>query len=239
MARRAWSAFPADGCSLSSWRDDCCHNLRKRGPARAFHQSTSSRRAPLMVDVSPEDTASGTGRRGVPVAVGAGAGAMTMVALCFANGLQGGASTTFAQSTEALKHAFHISDATLGVVPFGVAIAGNLGAVPVAALCAKYRRTAVLAGMFVLWGVLIALAGLSPSFALFGVASAGFALFALFRIASATLEATDPATYPLISDWWPVEQRAGKISVFNTLSAVGSFGGLIAAGIIVDAGGWR
>jgi MFS family permease len=124
------------------------------------------------------------------------------------------------------------------VVPFGVSIAGNVAAVPVAALCLRYRRTVVLAGMFVIWGVLVALAGLSPSSVL-GVTAIGFGLFATARILSAAMEATDPATYPLIADWWPVEQRAAKISVFNTLSAVGAFGGLITAGLLVDNGGWR
>lgn len=162
-----------------------------------------------------------------------------MVALCFANGLQGGAGQAFSQSTDALKLTFHVNDAALGVVPFGVALAGNFGAVPVAALCARHRRTSVLAWMFVVWGVLLLAAGLAPSFGLFGLASAGFVLFAIFRISSAFLEATDPAVYPLISDWWPVEERARKISIFNTLSAVGAFGGLIIAGVLVDNGGWR
>jgi MFS family permease len=168
--------------------------------------------------------------------VGAGAGALTMVALCFANGLQGGASQAFAQSTEAIKHTFHINDATLGIVPFCVGIAGNLGAVPVAAWCARHRRTAVLAAMFVAWGVLMALCGMAS---VFSVAATGFALFAMFRIASAFLEATDPAVYPLIADWWPVEERARKVSVFNTLSAVGFFVGIIGAGILVDDVGWQ
>jgi len=171
--------------------------------------------------------------------VAAGAGAMTMVALCFANGLQGGASQTFAQVTEALKHTYHVNDATLGVVPFGVSLAGNIGAVPVAVLCARQKRTTVLAGMFVLWGILMAMAGLAPAFSLFGLASAGFVLFALFRIASALLEATDPAALPLIGDWWPAEQRAKRISIFNTFSAVGTIVGLIGAGVLVDTVGWR
>jgi len=164
---------------------------------------------------------------------------MTMVALCFANGLQGGAGQTFAQATEALKHTYHINDAALGIVPFGVSLAGNFGAVPVAALCARHKRTSVLAGMFVVWGILMALAGLSPAVRVLGVASAGFALFSIFRIASATLEATDPAALPLIADWWPVEDRAKKISVFNSLSAVGALLGLIGAGVLVDDVGWR
>ncbi|HEX9548912.1 MAG TPA: MFS transporter, partial [Acidimicrobiales bacterium] len=43
----------------------------------------------------------------------------------------------------------------------------------------------------------------------------------------------------LIADWWPVEQRARRISIFNTLSAVGVFAGLIIAGVLVDQGAWR
>ena len=168
-----------------------------------------------------------------------GAGVMTMVALCFANGLQGGMASTFAQATDAIKHSFHINDAVLGIVPFGVGLAGNLGAVPVASFCARYKRVTVLAVMFVLWGVLVTFAGLAPAFGLFGLAGAGFAVFAIFRTASAVFEATDPATYPLISDWWPVDQRARKVSIFNTLSAVGAFAGLAIAGVLVDANLWR
>lgn len=164
---------------------------------------------------------------------------MTMVALCFANGLQGGASQAFAQTTDAIKHTFHVNDAAIGVVPFGVSIAGNLGAVPVAALCARHKRTAILAGMFFLWGIFIALAGVAPVFSVFGVAAAGFVVFTLFRVVSAALEATDPATLPLIADWWPVEARARRVSIFNTFAGLGTFAGLVAAGIMVDTVGWR
>ena len=168
----------------------------------------------------------------------AGAGALTMVALCFANGLQGGATTTYSQATDTLKQVFHVSDAVIGVVPFTVAIVGNIAAIPVAWFCARHARTRVLAGMFVLWGVFIALVGLSPA-SVFGFGALGFATFAVFRTAAASLEATDPAAYPLIADWWPVQQRAAKVSVFNSLSAVGAFAGLIIGGVLIDAGHWR
>jgi len=174
-----------------------------------------------------------------PLKVGAGAGAMTMVALCFANGLGGGASQTFAQATEALKHTYHINDAALGVVPAGVYLASNFGGVPIAALCARHKRTTILAVMFAVWGVVLAMAGLVPAFSVLGVASAGFFLFAFLRIAAACAEATDPAALPLIADWWSVEDRAKKVSVFNGLSAVGTFIGLIGAGVLVDDVGWR
>ena len=113
--------------------------------------------------------ASAASPEGSRLPLAAGAGALTMVALCFANGLQGGGGQAFAQSTEALKHTFHINDAALGVVPFCTAIAGNVGAVPIAAICARHRRTTVLGTMFVVWGVLMALAGLTPAFWIYSV----------------------------------------------------------------------
>lgn len=178
-------------------------------------------------------------RRADPGRSAAAAGVMTMVALCFANGLQGGMGQTFAQATDAIKQSFHVNDAALGVIPFGVGLAGNLGGVPVASFCARHRRVAVLTTLFVVWGGIIALAGITPRFGFLGVAGVGFGLFALLRVASAICEATDPATYSLISDWWPLDRRAAKVSVFNTLSAVGTFLGLGVAGVLVDAGMWR
>src|SRR5947208_538437 len=125
------------------------------------------------------------------------------------------------QAADVLKAVFHVNDAALGVVPFAVSIVGNVTALGVAWFCARHARTMVLAAMFVIWGVFVAVAGLSPT-SILGSSVLGFAFFAVARTASASMEATDPAAYPLIADWWPVERRAAKISVFNTLSAVGS-----------------
>ena len=175
----------------------------------------------------------------VRVKVGVGAGVMTMVALCFANGLQGGGAQAFAQSIDPIKRTFHVSDFAIGVIPFCVGIAGNVGAVPIAHLCARRRRTMVLAGMFAGWGVLMALAGAAPAVRLAGFAAAGFVIFGIFRVGASFLEATDPASLPLIADWWPVEVRARQVSIFNAGAGIGAFGGIIGAGVIVDNLGWR
>src|SRR3954471_16670171 len=92
-------------------------------------------------------------------AMTAGAGGLTMVALCFANGLQAGMTTTYSQATDVLKDVFHVNDAALGVVPFAVSIVGNVTALGVAWFCARHARTMVLAAMFVIWGVFVAVAG--------------------------------------------------------------------------------
>lgn len=164
---------------------------------------------------------------------------MTMVALCFANGLQGGGAQTFAQSIDSIKHAFHVSDFAIGVIPACVGIAGNVGAVPVAHFCARYPRTRVLAVMFTIWGVLLAGSGLVPDLRLAGFAGAGFVLFGILRVASSGLEATDPASLPLIADWWPVDVRARQVSIFNAGAGIGAFAGIILGGLIVDDLGWR
>jgi len=162
-----------------------------------------------------------------------------MVALCFANGLQLGGAQTFAQAIDSIKATFHVSDFAIGVIPFCVGIAGNVGAVPIAHLCARYRRTRVLAAVFVGWGLLIALAGLVPDMRLFGFAAAGFVLFGVLRVASSALEATDPAALPLIADWWPVQIRARQVSVFNAAAGVGAFAAIIGSGVLIDDVGWR
>jgi MFS family permease len=171
--------------------------------------------------------------------VATGAGAMTMVALCFANGLQLGGAQTFAQAIDSIKSTYHVSDFAIGVIPFCVGIAGNVGAVPIAHLCARYRRTRVLAAMFVGWGLLFALTGLVPDLRLFGFAATGFVLFGILRVASSTLEATDPAALPLIADWWPVGVRARQVSIFNAAAGVGAIAAIIGSGVIIDDVGWR
>ncbi|HXW32156.1 MAG TPA: MFS transporter, partial [Acidimicrobiales bacterium] len=164
---------------------------------------------------------------------------MTMVALCFANGLQSGGAQTFAQAIDSIKATYHVSDFAIGVIPFCVGIAGNVGAGPIAQLCARYRRTRVLAAMFVGWGVLMALAGLVPDARLFGLAAAGFVVFGMLRVASSVLEATDPAALPLIADWWPVHIRARQVSIFNACAGVGAIASILGSGVLIDDVGWR
>jgi MFS family permease len=87
--------------------------------------------------------------------------------------------------------------------------------------------------------VLIALAALVPRMGLFGFALFGFALFGMLKVGASFLEATDPATLPLIGDWWPVEVRAKRISIFNAAAGIGAIVALASSGIIIDDFGWR
>lgn len=156
-------------------------------------------------------------------------GATTMIALGFANLLQNGELQSFSQSTESLRAAFHVSDFLLGAVPFLMGMSGAIAAIFVGMLSARYKRTLVLASMFALWTIFMGLNGLVV----------GFGSFLVVRLLVSVTEATDPAAFPLIGDYWPVDQRAAKFSLFNACAGVGSLLGLVMAGPIVDNFGWR
>jgi len=125
--------------------------------------------------------------------VAVGAGAMTMVALCFANGLQQGIDQSQSQAIESLKASFHVSDLQIGLIRVATGPAGALGALLIARLCRDRARTLVLSGMFATWSVLMFVTGFVSV----------FPLFVLMRALTAPTEATDPAALPLLADWWP------------------------------------
>lgn len=157
------------------------------------------------------------------------AGALTMVALCFANGLQQGIDQSQSQAIESLKAAFQVSDLQIGLMRVATGPAGALGALLIARLCRHRARTRVLSGMFALWSVFMLFTGFV------GV----FPLFVMFRAMTAPTEATDPAALPLLADWWPAEQRAAKVSVFQAGAGVGALLGIVGSGVLVDRYGWQ
>jgi len=163
-------------------------------------------------------------------------GAMTMVALCFANALQNGEGNAFSQAIDSFKKAFHVTDFAIGLIQFGMGAAGAFGSLPIAFLCARFTRVRVLTVMFGLWTLLMALSGLVPIISLGAV---GFGLFVIFRMLTAVTEATDPAALPLIADYYPVDQRGARYGLFNGLAGFGSIIGLVLAGPLVDRYGWQ
>lgn len=158
-----------------------------------------------------------------------GAGALTMVALCFANALQQGIDQSQSQAIESLKAAFHVSDLQIGLMRVATGPAGAIGALLIARLCRNRARTRVLSGMFFTWSFFMLLTGFV------GI----FPLFVFARAITAPTEATDPAALPLLADWWPAEQRAAKVSIFQAGAGVGAIVGIIGSGVLVDRYGWQ
>jgi predicted MFS family arabinose efflux permease len=158
-----------------------------------------------------------------------GAGALTMVALCFANALQQGIDQSQSQAIESLKSSFDVSDFKIGLIRVATGSAGAIGALVIARLCRDRPRTRVLSGMFAAWAALMAVTGFASY----------FLLFVLFRTMTAPTEATDPAALPLLADYWPADQRASRLSIFQAGAGVGAFVGLVGAGPLVDRFGWQ
>ncbi|MCU1463646.1 MAG: transporter [Acidimicrobiales bacterium] len=144
-----------------------------------------------------------------------------------------------AQAIDSVKHAFHVSDAVMGAVLFLGGAVGAVGALWIAHLCARYRRTMVLAGMFIVWGLFMGLVGTARDIRVGGLHLSGFIPFIAFFLVVSLAQATDPAALPLIADWWSVKKRAAKLSVFNAGAGIGSFIGLAVAGVLIDNVGWR
>jgi MFS family permease len=152
-----------------------------------------------------------------------------MVSLCFANALQQGIDQSQSQAIESLKASFHVSDLQIGLMRVATGPAGAIGALFIAWLCRDRARTRVLSGMFVTWSLLMFATGFVGA----------FPLFVLFRALAAPTEATDPAALPLLADWWPAEQRAAKVSVFQAGAGVGAIVGIVGSGVLVDRYGWQ
>jgi MFS family permease len=163
-------------------------------------------------------------------------GATTMLALGFCNALQNGESNSVANALDGIKHTFHVADAALGAAAVVYSLGGSWGAIPIAGFCARHKRVTVLAAMFAVWSVMMFLAASVP---LLVVGMTGFLAFTFFRLMIGWMEATDPAAYPLISDYYPHDQRASRIGVFQAVAAVGTALGLGLSGPIVDHFGWR
>jgi MFS family permease len=81
----------------------------------------------------------------------------------------------------------------------------------------------------VIWTLAMGLTGFATS----------FVFLLLARMWVGGLEANSPATISLIGDYWPVEQRSTKMSLYQLGNIAGAVVAFIAAGIAVSLGGWR
>ncbi len=79
------------------------------------------------------------------------------------------------------------------------------------------------------WTLVMGLNALAPTFIF---------LF-LTRLGVGIVEANGPASISLLSDYYPVSERAKRIGLYNSGALVGSALGLGLAGVFVDSWGWR
>jgi ABC-type branched-subunit amino acid transport system ATPase component/MFS family permease len=102
--------------------------------------------------------------------------------------------------------------------------------IPIAHLADRRNRTNMAAGGAAAWGVFAFATGLAPNVFFYAGARAGSALGRIFST----------GTHPsLLSDYYPVDARAGVFALHRSASQVGQFVGPLAAGLIAYWLGWR
>jgi len=126
---------------------------------------------------------------------------------------------------------FGASDTQLGLLT-GLLFAGSyaLASIPLATLSDRYQRKYVLAGCLSVWSMMTALGGAATS----------FVQLAMTRVGVAVAEAgAVPASHSMISDIFPVRQRATAIAVFSAVQSLGIGAGVFLGGMMVGSLGWR
>ncbi|MDX6285100.1 MAG: hypothetical protein QOG53_585 [Frankiales bacterium] len=163
-------------------------------------------------------------------------GAFPLIALASTQFIQAGETNSLGFAADGIHDAFGVSDFWIGLIPFAMNIAAIAGVLPFGYIADKGRRTLLLAVGTVIWTVAMGFTGFAT----------GFVFLLLARMWVGGLEATSPAAISLIGDYWPVEHRSAKMSLYQLGNIAGAVVAFIVAGAAVqlasDPGtnnGWR
>jgi predicted MFS family arabinose efflux permease len=108
-------------------------------------------------------------------------------------------------------------------------LVGVVGGIPLGALADRWHRVTLLVIAMVIWTTCMGLGAVAP----------GFAFLFLGRRGVGAVEANGPASYSLMSDFYPVAVRARMMGRYQLGSAVGGLVGVGLSGVLVDTFGWR
>jgi len=156
-------------------------------------------------------------------------GATPLVVLAATVMLENGERLSLAQAFDGLKEEFHLSDTALGFIPAAMILVGLVGSFPFGFLADRVRRTALLGTGMAIWTVCMLLNGFAP----------GYGLLFAARLGVGAVEANGPAAVSLLSDYYPVRERAKRIGLYQSGGLIGAILGLLIGGIAVSQGSWR
>lgn len=130
-----------------------------------------------------------------------------------------------------IKVDLELADWQLGLVSgTSFAILYTVLGLLVARLSEHWNRPRLLAACAFIWSIFTALCGAATS----------FVQLLLFRAGVAVGESGGtPISHSLISDYYPVEQRASKLALFSTGATLGIIGGALLGGSLGETLGWR
>ena len=128
-----------------------------------------------------------------------------------------------------LKDDFGLSDGQLGSLSAAFLLVATVGSVPFGVLVDRTVRTRVAAWGAALWSVAMLATGLATSYS---------GLF-LSRMGLGIAESSyTPASFSLLTDYYPVEERSRVLGIYQVGSVLG-FLGLPVGGLIATHWGWR
>lgn len=156
-------------------------------------------------------------------------GATPLVVLASTVALEQGERLSLSQAFDGLKSEFGVSDTALGLLSAAMILVGLVGAFPFGFLADRVRRTALLGGGMAVWSGAMLANGFAP----------GYGALLAARLGVGAVEANGPAAISVLSDYYPVQERAKRLGLYQSGGLVGAIVGLVGGGFAVSLGGWQ
>lgn len=130
----------------------------------------------------------------------------------------------------ALKTAFHLTDAQLGMLVSATSLGLSVFVFPFAIIADKWSRRKMISIMGALWSIATYVTGLAQV----------FPTLLLARLSVGIGEAAyAPAATSLISAWYPLKLRSTMIGIFQSAVILGQAGGVFLGGFLAYRYGWQ
>ncbi|MDG0865311.1 MFS transporter [Pelomonas aquatica] len=132
---------------------------------------------------------------------------------------------------EPMKKEFGLTDTQLGLLT-GVAfsVLGGLAAIPLARWADRGSRKWIINASLLAWTVMTAASGMAVNFTQLLIARIGVGIGEAGCI---------PATHSMLGDYYPRGERARALGIQSGVFFLGSLGGLVGGGVLVQTVGWR
>jgi MFS family permease len=154
---------------------------------------------------------------------------MPLLALAATQALEQGERQSLAQAVDGIQSTFHVSKTAVSFLPTAMGIVAIAGAIPMGILADRMRRTWLMAVAIAIWTACMGLNGLATTYVLLFIARMGVGM----------VEANSSAATSLLSDYYPVKDRARMFGLYQSGALAGALVGLVGGGFAVKYGGFR
>lgn len=170
------------------------------------------------------------GRARLAEAVGGRARRRSVLVLAAVLSLSSADSGAIGAVAAQLKSAFHVGNTQIGLLATISALVGAVASLPMGVLADRSSRTKVLSAAIAMWSAAMVVSGLSVS----------FLMLVLTRLALGVVTAAaGPHVASLLGDLFPARERSRIYGCVLTGELLGAGAGLLIAGNLGAAFGWR